>query len=469
MEWTNKVKKYVNNPIPPTKNVQKKTEKPDSGFHDWSEGRPAAGEKGVIPRICPKPVSELGRKMQREEREYILEKIQKTTPESSTTWGTLNDACLKEGEEMMLKSYGAYKAASLRVIAKADYHNNVFMTPHMFFLAERGQSSENKTPATPIFTHVNKKCILHNVRIKLELCDSIGDGYLTESDLERFVEEMMPHLRTVRNIETFMESHYTSFYKCHAVRKFFFFLDPMRSGRILINTLMKSNVLLEFMKLYVLDRTAPEPGLEGDVPEDLMDNWFTFQIMYRVYQHYVELDANWDGMLSVEEMSSYNNSSFSPMFITRIFELYPTLNYEDEIDFKKYLDFVLATEHTSSEPALRYIWKALDIGDYGFLARAHVFLFAKELSQKLSESNLMAVTPEEITHEIFDMVNPSSPDRINYTDLLNCGQMNIVLSILIDHRAFFNYDNRENILAANSMASRQETEEEESQHGDGSF
>eukprot|EP01059_Diplonema_ambulator_P009755 TRINITY_DN19700_c0_g1_i1.p1 TRINITY_DN19700_c0_g1~~TRINITY_DN19700_c0_g1_i1.p1 ORF type:complete len:419 (+),score=140.61 TRINITY_DN19700_c0_g1_i1:71-1258(+) len=391
-------------------------------------------------------------------------------PATAVVWGALHDAAVKDGkDELLIKNYGGYKAASIRAV-KGNYYSNAFMTPHMYFLASREDDSDDRTPASSIFNHINKKAILHDVKIKLEMCDSLGEGHLSEQDLERFVEEMMPHLRTVRNIGSLVEEHYSAFYKCHAVRKFFFFLDPMRNGKIAIDTIMKSQILLEFMKLYVIDKTVEEPGgLDEEIPEDLLDNWFTFQIMFRVYQHYVELDVDWNGMLSVEEMLAYNNSSFTPMFIKRMFEIYPTMSFEGEIDFKKYLDFVLATEHTSSEAALRYLWKILDIGECGFLARCHVFLFAKQLSQMLSTSSLMSVTPEEITHEIFDMVNPAVPDRITQTDLLNCGHMNIVLSILIDHRAFYNYDSRENILASNSQAAREAEEDVQEHHENGSF
>ena len=171
--------------------------------------------------------------------------------------------------------------------------------------------------------------------------------------------------------------------------------------------------------------------------------------MYRVYQHYVELDTEGDGngMLCLEEMLGYNTHSFSPLFLQRIFEKYPTCGYATEIDYKRYLDFVLATEHTCTPQALSYFWNALDIGECGVLLRCHIDLFAKELSNKFASAGLPVIEPSDITHEIFDMVNPKHPEKITIEDIKNCGQMETVLSILVDYKAFHNYDCRESTYA----------------------
>lgn len=51
--------------------------------------------------------------------------------------------------------------------------------------------------------------------------------YTQTQDLENYILELIPTLPQLNCLE---ESFY-SFYVCTAVRKFFFFLDPMRTGR----------------------------------------------------------------------------------------------------------------------------------------------------------------------------------------------------------------------------------------------
>jgi serine/threonine-protein phosphatase 2A regulatory subunit B'' len=75
-----------------------------------------------------------------------------------------------------------------------------------------------------------RKVWLQQSRIGLSLYDISGLGYLREADLENYILEMIPTLPQLDGLE---KSFY-SFYVCTAVRKFFFFLDPLRTGKIKI-------------------------------------------------------------------------------------------------------------------------------------------------------------------------------------------------------------------------------------------
>jgi hypothetical protein len=48
-----------------------------------------------------------------------------------------------------------------------------------------------------------------------------------------------------------------------------------------------------------------------------------------------------------------------------------------------------------------------------------------------------------VKDEIFDMAKPGTPFAITLQDLLNCGQGDIIISMLIDAKAFYEYDQRE--------------------------
>ena len=74
------------------------------------------------------------------------------------------------------------------------------------------------------------KVWLHQTRIGLSLYDVAGQGYLREADLENYILELIPTLPQLDGLE---RSFY-SFYVCTGVRKFFFFLDPLRTGRYVV-------------------------------------------------------------------------------------------------------------------------------------------------------------------------------------------------------------------------------------------
>ncbi len=50
---------------------------------------------------------------------------------------------------------------------------------------------------------------------------------------------------------------------------------------------------------------------------------------------------------------------------------------------------------------------------------------------------------EDVKDEIFDMVHPKDPLRITLQDLIDCGNGDTVVSILIDLNGFWTYENRE--------------------------
>ena len=57
---------------------------------------------------------------------------------------------------------------------------------------------------------------------------------------------------------------------------------------------------------------------------------------------------------------------------------------------------------------------------------------------------------EDVKDEIFDMVRPKDPYKITLQDLINCGQGDTVISILIDLNGFWTYENREVLASDNT-------------------
>lgn len=55
-----------------------------------------------------------------------------------------------------------------------------------------------------------------------------SSGYLTETELENYIAELLPSLYQLDGLE----KSFHSFYLCTAVRKFLFFLDPIRANRV---------------------------------------------------------------------------------------------------------------------------------------------------------------------------------------------------------------------------------------------
>ena len=308
------------------------------------------------------------------------------------------------------------------------------------------QNGQGKISAHLFFEYVCKHVSLLQTRIQLSVYDSQGDGYLREQDLENYVYELIPTLEPLVDLQ----ENFYPFYVFTAVRKFFFFLDPRRTCKISIKDMLTSPVLEEL--LFLRDESFNE---EAD-PR----NWFSAHNALRVYSQYLELDIDHNGMLSKRELAQYGTATLTDVFIDRIFEECHT--YDGEMDYKTFLDFVLAIENKKSKQSLAYFWRLLDIKQEGYIDIFTINYFFRQIVKKLKEIDGDVVSVADVKDEIFDMVKPINPTRITLEDLLQCGQGDTVVSMLTDLHGFWEYDNRENIIAEEA---REELEREAVQAG----
>ncbi|KAH0620534.1 hypothetical protein JD844_021098, partial [Phrynosoma platyrhinos] len=330
------------------------------------------------------------------------------------------------------------------------------------------------------FNYVMRKVWLYQTRIGLSLYDVAGQGYLRESDLENYILELIPTLPQLDGLE---KSFY-SFYVCTAVRKFFFFLDPLRTGKIKIQDILACSFLDDLLELR--DEELSKESQET--------NWFSAPSALRVYGmshqyntffkrgggrrrasrkerggkeeknlsknrkkklvveviekkkkkmidydddcQYLNLDKDHNGMLSKEELSRYGTGTLTNIFLDR--------------DYKTYLDFVLALENRKEPAALQYIFKLLDIENKGYLNVFSLNYFFRAIQEQMKIHGQEPVSFQDVKDEIFDMVKPKDPYKISLQDLINSSQGDTVTSILIDLNGFWTYENREVLVASDN-------------------
>ncbi|XP_069494548.1 serine/threonine-protein phosphatase 2A regulatory subunit B'' subunit gamma isoform X2 [Ambystoma mexicanum] len=248
------------------------------------------------------------------------------------------------------------------------------------------QDSYGRIAIMQFFNYVMRKVWLHQTRIGLSLYDVAGQGYLRESDLENYILELIPTLPQLDGLE---KSFY-SFYVCTAVRKFFFFLDPLRTGKIKIQDILACSFLDDLLELR--DEELSKESQES--------NWFSAPSALRVYGQYLNLDKDHNGMLSKEELSRYGTGTLTNVFLDRVFQ--ECLTYDGEM----------------------------------------------AIQEQMKVHNQEPVSFHDVKDEIFDMVKPKDPFKITLQDLIQSGQGDTVSSILMDLNGFWSYENRE-VLVAN--------------------
>ncbi|CAG5094828.1 Oidioi.mRNA.OKI2018_I69.XSR.g13897.t1.cds [Oikopleura dioica] len=121
-----------------------------------------------------------------------------------------------------LISYRNFKAVG----SKCSQKSQSFFTAKTFFKIYTGDKS-GQISIMQFFNYVMRKVWLQQTRIGLSLYDVSGRGFLREMDLENYILELIPTLPQLQGLE----KTFYSFYVCTAVRKFFFFLDPLKTNR----------------------------------------------------------------------------------------------------------------------------------------------------------------------------------------------------------------------------------------------
>ncbi|XP_034486145.1 serine/threonine-protein phosphatase 2A regulatory subunit B'' subunit gamma-like [Drosophila innubila] len=287
-----------------------------------------------------------------------------------------------------------------------------------------------------IYNYTIRKVWLTQCRIGLSFYDEVGQGYLREFDLENYLVDLLPTLSQIRDC---MQPSFQKFYVCTAVKRFFFFLDRLRTGRIRIRDILASGMINELMEL----RHEPKKtDTETETEESSPPNCFSMPAVLAIYENYLSLDQDHNGLLSKQELVYYGSGTLSSVFLDRVFEECHT--YDGEMDYKSFLDFVLALDNRQTPQGLHYLFRMLDVHHTGYLTEQTLHYFFKGIQEQMVAFSEEAVNFEDISNEIFDMVKPKDPRKITLQDLNNCGQGETVVSILIEFHKFWAYENHNN-------------------------
>lgn len=389
----------------------------------------------------PKSSDGLAQKLREEARTLFLQKRSKElldNNELKLLWSLLESHHSPPlmGEEQYINYENYCKVASI-----AGEKFKRYLTASTFARLVVSSSYPGKISVMSLFNYAMRKVWLQQTRIGLSLYDYTGQGYLNESDLESYILELIPTFPQLEGLE----KSFHSFYVCTTVRKFFFFLDPLRTGRIRIRDILTCSFLDDLLELR-----------DEEIPKDAQEmNWFSAPSALSVYGHYLNLDKDHNGMLSKKELIGYGSGTLTPIFLDRVFA--ECLTYDGEMDYKTYLDFVLALENRSEPQSLHYLFRILDVEHKGYLTPFTLNYFFKGIQDEISAHRAEPVNFADVKDEIFDMVKPADPSRITLKDLIASGHGETVVSILIEFHKFWAYENREVMVTDSTASNGEET------------
>ena len=332
-------------------------------------------------------------------------------------------ACLKEHISPPKDSTERINYKDFKIVAEKNPIFSEYFRPSVFLQFDKDKYG--RIELLSFFHYVFRKINCEENKINLSISDFCCEGFLIDKDLENYIKKVIVNFPFYSEISEEIKEYYLLV----AQRKFFFFLDPKRTGKIFINDIVISNVLSEFLDL---EKVTNKKEMEY--------NWFSLYNFSRIYRKYVLLDKDKNGLLSKKELIKYS-PGLTSIFIDRIFEEYQ--KYDNAIDFKQFIDFVLAMENKKEPASIQYIWRAIDVYHNNKIDTFVINMFFKGVIKKLMNRDKGEYRIDDIKDEIWDMIHPKNQHYITLQDVLNSKYSDTVLSLLIDAKAFYQHDQKE--------------------------
>ncbi|EKF32991.1 hypothetical protein MOQ_003146 [Trypanosoma cruzi marinkellei] len=290
-----------------------------------------------------------------------------------------------------------------------------------------------------IYQRFAKQVSLVKCEAELIMWDTNNDGCLTEDEMESYVRDLVPRIEALRDIT----EDILPFYCCTVSRRIFWVLDPGSRGAIRIDMLLQNPVMDEWVSLQLMREDQPR-------------NWFSAAITSHLYDKFLLLDTRNRGTLNADDMKRYKKGlptvmddglppgvgPLSSLFIDRFFET-NVMMANSELDFRKFVDFVVAVEFLPSCQRPLFFWNILDIEGCGYLRPVHVNYFFRETHTKLVAAGLEVPSRETVVQEAFDLISTAEPLCISREEFINAPQAGLFVALLVDCLSFWTYENRE--------------------------
>lgn len=290
------------------------------------------------------------------------------------------------------------------------------------------KDAQGSVLASTFIRFVTTKVEYERSLASLKRYDLENRGFLLETELQAFVTDTVPSLQFLGTID----EDFVPFYAFGATKKIMFHLDPRRSGKVSIVDLVVSAYMRDFLSLA----QTPLPA----------SNWFSAESALTVYSEYLEMDEDNDGMLSLSDLGKVSHRwILTEAAISGLFAHHQTFN--GSVDYRGYLDLVLALDNPDTYSGKKYLWNLLSSGSSMGCRDLRHFLSSTLLS--LQDHAGVNYKPSDLCCEFMDMIGVGN-DAIEFSHIAGHKAGGNFLKMLIDANAFFQYENRETLLVTDT-------------------
>jgi len=350
-----------------------------------------------------------------------------------------------------------------------------FLSPESFALLPRPDASRESpesnldavpgtlVQASPVPTKADE-LILPVEAVQEYIC-MVLQGLEDYSSFSQFSGDFQPYMDR-EALETFLQSKVLSckyyegipesflpFFLCGISKAILYFLDPVHRSRVRIRDLVRSPYLRQLLS----DPNGNlQPGL-GELSGPLgkvFRTWFCWQTQENLFTAYKHVDEEGYGLLSMDNLRNLPGLGITEAFTKQLFLTVQT--YDDHLDYRGYIDLLLAITFPANTACAGYLFPILDIRNHGQLSRSDILYYLREVLTVVHTvcAEGVELCIDDFVDEIYDFVKPADGETITLKDLRATRSAYILMEYLVDPNLLINkeLDAQNGIVVAKAPA-----------------
>ncbi|CAL6035874.1 Conserved_hypothetical protein [Hexamita inflata] len=249
---------------------------------------------------------------------------------------------------------------------------------------------------------------IHAMQFRVQLDSYTVTDTITEDALQNYITELYPSFNNGITPDT------EPFYICYVTKAISFFLDPKGTKKMNLNALVSSFYLQSALSLHPHENARIFGPLSAQ--NSSIFTLAAFQQAYAMFQQASARSPESCGLLSK------NNTGYLQFYPSRKFveSWYFSLElYNGCIDFRQYVDYLLALSYPCSTAAGFYVFNILDAQWHkGYITREDVKeYFDSIFDDMLKIYSEVGIPKDDFIDEIFDNIKPKDGKNIYFSDI----------------------------------------------------
>jgi len=236
-----------------------------------------------------------------------------------------------------------------------------------------------------------------------------GNQFLMQSDFAGLLKTVLtthPGLEFLQDTPEFQDRYMET-----VIYRIFYTVNRAQDGRISLKELQRSNLLDAL-------RQADE---EEDINKVLA--YFSYEHFYVIYCKFWELDRDHDFLIDREDLLRYGNHALTYRIVDRIFQGAPRRlksGQADKMGYEDFVWFILSEEDKTSELALTYWFRCVDLAGNNVVVPHEMLYFYEEQLHRMECLSQEPVLFADILCQMSDMLKPEVEGVVTLRDLKRC-------------------------------------------------